>query len=106
MATSDAHISIGLITLIVKNLNIVSDFYRQKIAFEVISNDATTYCLGQGDKPLAETIHKGEKARADTRMKLAFFISPFYYLAGLVLQNGMRSHKNTIFHDNGHFDVR
>lgn len=46
MATIDARISIGSVTLIVKNLNIVSDFYRQKIGLEVISNDATTCCLG------------------------------------------------------------
>lgn len=56
MATSDAHISIGAITLIVNNLAIVSDFYRQKIGLEVISSDATSSSLGQGDTPLIKLI--------------------------------------------------
>ena len=56
MATSDAPISIGSITLIVKNLDRVADFYLTAIGLNVITRDVTSCTLGQGDRVLLKLI--------------------------------------------------
>ena len=52
MATSDAPISIGSVTLVVKKLEVVAQFYRDIIGLNEISRDGASCTLGQGDNQL------------------------------------------------------
>ena len=56
MATSDAPVSIGSITLVVNNLSLVEKFYREVIGLNEISRDASSCTMGQGANPLLTLI--------------------------------------------------
>ncbi len=56
MATSDAPVSIGSVTLIVNNLAKVSGFYRSVIGLNEISSSANECCLGNANTPLLNLI--------------------------------------------------
>lgn len=56
MATNDAPISIGSVTLIVKRLEKVADFYRDIIGLNELSRDNSTCTMGQGENSLLKLI--------------------------------------------------
>lgn len=56
MATSDAPVSIGSITLIVRNLERVATFYRATLGLNEISRESSVCKLGQGDNLLLTLI--------------------------------------------------
>lgn len=62
MASSDAPISIGSVTLVVNSLNKVAEFYRSVVGLNEISKEAGTCCLGQGDTILI-TLTEDKNAR-------------------------------------------
>lgn len=63
MATSDAPISIGSVTLIVNDLEQVSRFYRAVVGLDEIAKDATHCSLGQGDSELLKLIEDKQARR-------------------------------------------
>lgn len=56
MATSDAPISIGSVTLVVNDLNKVSEFYRSVVGLNEISSDALSCTLGQDNNVLLKLV--------------------------------------------------
>lgn len=64
MASSDAPISVGAVTLLTKNRLKVSAFYEQVIGLNVIYDQRDTLTLGQGDTPL---LHLREEPAARQR---------------------------------------
>ncbi len=62
MATSDAPISIGSVTLIVNDLAKVSDFYRSMVGLELLSLEADRCTLGQGNRTLIK-LEENKQAR-------------------------------------------
>lgn len=62
MASSDASVSIGKVTLTVIALDRVADFYEQVIGLNTISRDGETATLGAGNNPLI-TLRQDSLAR-------------------------------------------
>ncbi len=62
MATSDAPISIGGVTLVVNDLGAMVAYYARVIGLNVFTQDAETATLGVGDRTLI-TLHKDAHAR-------------------------------------------
>lgn len=54
MATSDAPVEIGRVTLVARDLNKLTAFYRDEIGLAVLAADGESALLGAGGRPLLE----------------------------------------------------
>lgn len=54
MASSDAPVSVGMVALIVRDLEQTRDFYHRALGLEILTQDGETARLGAGDTPLLE----------------------------------------------------
>lgn len=63
MATSDAPISIGSVTLVVNDLGKVSEFYRTVVGLEELTKDAVSCSLGQGSRTLIKLVEDKQARR-------------------------------------------
>ncbi|WP_312528083.1 VOC family protein [Paracoccus sp. (in: a-proteobacteria)] len=76
MAASDAPVEIGRVTLAVKDLAAMSDFYRSSMGLEEISRDGTSVLLGVGDKVLMD-LHGDKAARIGNPRAAGLFHTAF-----------------------------
>lgn len=70
MATSDAPLSVGSITLLAKNRANVAAFYEKVVGLTVISDSGGTLTLGQGDRPLLNLVENSAAKRRPTEAGL------------------------------------
>jgi len=70
MASSDAPLSVGAVTLLTKNRAKVASFYENVVGLNIISDSGYTLTLGQGDTPLLHLCEEPAAKRRPTEVGL------------------------------------
>ena len=94
MATSDAPISIGRVTLTVRDLDRTAAFYESVIGLGLVERDGETALLGTDNKPLVELRRTEEQDRS--RRNPACSTRPFYCHPNKILVPGWPMQRSAV----------